>query len=157
MNKTRKSEILYNRAKGRFITVTASEETELKKYKVDFGEGDFYSTKANINGYITAVDKGYRKSFYDWCMDNGKADRRQRGTSKKELKQGDNQASFGVSIFGGVLWGCVINLLSDAGGAASVFLGVILTIILYKSSRKMAAFTVILLPLILLAVLGTYL
>ena len=53
MNKARKTELLYQKAKGRPMNITEKERRELSRYRVRANEGSFYATKANISAYVT--------------------------------------------------------------------------------------------------------
>ena len=56
MDKARKIDILYKRAKGQPTNATKAELSELRKYKVDRDEDDTITTRANIKAYVEAVD-----------------------------------------------------------------------------------------------------
>lgn len=68
MRKTDKVNILYRIASGEYVQLSSDERRELGKYRVD-NVGKPLNTKTNVSQYVTAVDNGYRKSFYDWCLD----------------------------------------------------------------------------------------
>lgn len=156
MNKARKVDLLYKKAKGQNMNASAEEVHEMKKYKVDCGENSFYATKANISQYVTAVDNGYRLSFYDWCMNNKKADRRRKGSSEEDIAGFNREQSAAAIFIGWLIWGIAIYWMLH--GAMSVgacaIAGAIVSVILLKCSRKNAAFTVFLLPIILAVLFG---
>ena len=153
MTKTRKIDLLYRRAKGQHTNASPQEAAELKRYKVDFGEGNFYSTKANISDYVTAVDcQGCRISFYDWCMNEGRADQRRRGSSKKEIA--DSQRGFGAGLMfvGAITWGMsIFIILGQALNAIPcMVIGAVISFVIGRMSRKFSLFNAVLLPIILM-------
>lgn len=155
MNKTRKIELLYKIAKGQAVNITERERRELSRYRVRENEGSFYTTKANIRAYVTAVDSGFRISFYDWCMNNNKADRRRRGSSEAAMERSNQENSMAVMGMGWLIWGMALYWMLQENvsvGACAVF-GAIISAALYKCARRAAAFTLFALP-IALAVLA---
>ena len=84
MTNTRKVQLLYQKAHGQGMSATPAEQRELRKYKVDTDDGN-WATKANISAYVKAVDGGYHLSFYDYCRNHQKGDRRRKGHSEKEM------------------------------------------------------------------------
>lgn len=150
MNKSRKIELLYRKAKGQRIDADASEIQQLRKYKVDAGDGN-YATKANIASYVSAVDSGCRLSFYDWCMNNLKADRRRKGSSENEMAATNRGNNFNAIFVGWLIWGIAIYWIFNGAitaGACAVA-GAIVSIILYNKSRRSAPFTLYILPIVL--------
>ena len=86
MNRARKVDLLYRRAKGQSMNATQAEVQELARYKVRSGENQRLATKTNIESYVRAVDSGSCKvSFEDYCWNNGKADRRRKGGSEEAI------------------------------------------------------------------------
>lgn len=150
MNKTRKIELLYQRAHGQGANIGAEEQKELRKYKVSSSDG-YYATKANIRAYVGAVDEGCRLSFYDWCQNNLKADRRRKGSSEREMAQDNRMQGVGAILLGWLEWGIAIYWMFHgaipAGSCAVV--GAIISVILYRLNRSMIVFTLFLLPIIL--------
>ncbi|MCI9023904.1 MAG: hypothetical protein HFG92_05585 [Dorea sp.] len=150
MNKTAKVDILYKKAMGQQVNISPEEKQELSKYKVS-RTGKPYTTKENIKQYITAVDQGYSKAFYDWCIENRKGDSRTKAGKAEAIKSYSRSQNFGIMAIGWLFWGIAIywtaggrlsaNVCAIAGAAASVML--------YRMKREMVAFTCILLPLIL--------
>lgn len=158
MNKIRKIELLYQKAKGQKMNASSDEMRELRKYKIDAREQSFYTTKANIRDYIEAVDnRACRLSFYDWCMNNKKADRRRKNSSEKDITSFNRGQDMSVIFIGWLIWGVAIywmfNGSMQVGGCA--FLGAIVALILFKCARKLAMFTLVILPIILAVVFGS--
>ena len=151
MNKTRKVDLLYAKAKGQASNATTQELLELKKYRVASNEESFYVTKANISAYVTAVDKGYPLSYYDWCVSNGKADRRRKGSSEEAIKSNDKSNTIGAVVAGFFLWALAIYWLTNGAisPVASLVIGAVVSLVLFKLSRKAAGFTLVFLPIIL--------
>jgi len=153
MNKSRKEELLYKKAKGQFLNISTEEQKELKPYKVDRTDASF-ATHSNIKEYIVAVDKGCKISFYDWCMNNCKADRRVNGASKEEMISRKRGEVIAAAAFGWLSWGAAVYWMFNGRlsvGACSI-VGAIISIILYKRAREWVMFTLFLLPIILAAV-----
>ena len=152
MNKTRKIDILYKRAHGQYVDVTSEENRELRKYKVDSGDSSI-ATKANIRAYVNQVDKGYRLSFYDYCCNNLKGDRRRKGGKASEIKAFNRDQSLGAMFMGWLFWGVALFWMFDKSQSVGscAIMGAIVSVILLKCSRKYAGFTLILLPVILMA------
>ncbi|MBE5946322.1 MAG: hypothetical protein E7259_05155 [Lachnospiraceae bacterium] len=157
MTKSRKIDILYKKAKGQRYEATPAELRELYPYKVDVREGDFYTTRANITNYVTAVDNGCRLSFYDWCMNNKRADMRRKGSSEVAMTARNNE-KFGSAIFVGWLtWGMAIYWIFEAQmsvGACAV-IGAVISYFFIRTARKNAGFLIIVLPLALLCIFGS--
>lgn len=158
MNKTQKINLLYQKAKGQSLNITSEEKNELRKYKIDAGSDALHVTKANIGAYVNAVDNdGCRLSFYDWCMNNNKADRRRKGGSKEELASFNRSQSAGVIFVGWLTWGLAIYWMFH--GALSVgkcaVAGAIVALVIFKCARKWAGFTLILLPIILTVIFAS--
>lgn len=159
MNKTRKIDLLYRKAKGQGFNASPEEIRELRKYKVEAGADASYATKANIRDYVTAVDGGACfGSFYDWCMNNKRADRRRRGSSEKEIASFNRSQSMGAAFLGWLTWGVAIYWIFDERISVNqcAVLGAIVSILLQRYSRKWAAFTLFLLPLILVSVIASF-
>ena len=157
MKKARKVELLYKKAKGISINMSLEETMELRKYKVETKEGDFYTTKSNIKNYIEAVDNGTRLSFYDWCMNNNKADRRRKGASVEEMKHSSKELGLATMFFGWLTWGMAIYWIFQENlsvGVCAIF-GAVISVILCKSSRRNAVLTVFVLPLLIAAIFGS--
>lgn len=154
MKKDRKIELLYRKAKGQAWNASQAEIRELQRYKVDADDG-YYATKANISAYVTDVDNGrWNHSFYDWCRENKKADRRRKGSSEAEMEQFNSAQNKSVVIIGGFIWGIALYWILQESVSAVVCLviGALIALGLFKISRKQAMFTVIGLPIILAAV-----
>ena len=156
MTKTRKAEILYKRAHGQYVNESADEKRELKKYKVSEYDRD-YATKSNINAYITAVDKGCHISFYDWCKNNYKMDRRRKGSSEREMADQNFADGIGAILLGWLFWGMAIYWMLDGSSTAGscVIMGAIVSVILQRLNRRWIGYTLFLLPIILTAVFGS--
>ncbi len=155
MTKDRKVELLYRRARGESLNLTNQEQIELRKYKVSMNESSFYVTKANIQDYVSAVDRGSYQTFSDWCQDHMRADRRRRGSSEKAMAAENSRQKLNVAWFGWLVWGLALYWLF--GGAlhvlGSAILGIGASLGTFKLfGRKAAPFTQILLPVILMAV-----
>ena len=157
MTKNRKIELLYKKAKGKRLDATKMELQEINHYRVGFGEGDFYTTKNNIRDYVNAVDKlGCKISFYDWCMNNNRADRRRKGGSEQAVANSNSEANMAVMLLGWVTWGMAIYWMFQemlSVGICAV-LGAIISRFLYKRSRVNAMGTVILLPIFIAVFFG---
>lgn len=157
MTKTRKVELLYKKARGQKMNATPEELRELKKYKVDFNEVELYVKKANISAYVSAVDNnGFRRSFYDFCRDNRVADRRRKGSSEEDIAGYDKDQGIGLIFLGWLTWGIAVYWMFH--GALSVgtcaIMGIIISLCLFRFSRKWVAWTVFILPLVLAAIFG---
>ena len=155
MNKTRKANLLYQQAHGQEINVKPEERSELKKYRVCADDGN-YSTRANIDAYIKAVDGGYRLSFYDWCMNNHKADRRRKGSSEREMAANNRDNAIGAMFLGWLVWGLAVYWIFHGSLSAGVcaILGAVVSVILLRLNRQLVGFTLIILPIILIVVFG---
>lgn len=156
MNKTRKVELLYKIAKGEGGSVSPQERKELKKYKVDDYESSFCVTKKNISEYVTAVDNGSRLSFYDWCLNNGKADRRRRGSSKEDIKKVNIHNTFVIIIAGSFPWLMAISAMSRGAlsNGACIMFAAIISAVLYNIGRKVSFLTLFILPVILTTIVA---
>ncbi len=154
MTKARKVDLLYEKAKtGTIQHATPEELREIRKYAVGNSP---HATKKNLAEYVAVVDKGYRLSFYDWCMNNGKADRRRRFSSKEDIAAINREENKGVLFFGWLTWGIALYQLSKGAASieASAIIGMVISLILYKCARRYAAFTIILLPIVIAAILS---
>lgn len=155
MNNARKITLLYQKAHGQGMNATLEEQRELKKYKVTADDG-YYATKKNISDYVRAVDSGYYLSFYDWCQNNHKADRRRKGSSEREMASANREQGIGVMMFGWLIWGIAIYWIFHGSltvGACAIA-GAVISVILLRINRRLAGFTLILLPAILVVVFG---
>lgn len=156
MTKAKKIDALYKIAHGQNVSLTAAEQRELKKYKVDQYDGN-HATRKNIAEYVNDVDKGYPLGFYDWCMNKLKGDRRRKGSSEQEIRSFNREQSISVALWGWLIWGIAIYWIF--GGALTAgncaILGIIVSVILFKLNRGLAGFTLFLLPAILAVVFGT--
>lgn len=157
MTKARKVELLYRKANGQDWNASPDEAKELRRYKVDANEGSFISTKTNIAAYVTAVDNGYRLAFYDWCMENKKADRRRKNSDQESMTRFNSNQNKAVVFIGWLMWGIAIYwiLQEMVPAAGCAVIGAVIALLLFKIARKLAAFTLILLPLMLAAYFGT--
>lgn len=155
MNKTQKIDALYKIAHGQQVSFTTEEQRELRKYKVVGDDGN-YATKSNIAQYVKAVDEGYPLAFYDWCKNNLKADRRRKGSSEREMAANNRWDGAGAMMVGWLIWGMAIYWI--CGGALTVgccaVAGAVISAILLHLNRKLAGFTLLLLPIILIVVFG---
>lgn len=158
MNRTRKVDLLHKVAHGQGFQGSAEEKRELKKYKVTSGDGR-YATKANLSAYISEVNSGYRLSFYDWAMNNCKADRRRKGSSEAEMAQFNRDQGISVVLMGWLIWGIAIYWMfhGSLGVGACAVAGAVVALILFKIARNAAGFTQILLPCILAVIFFKYL
>lgn len=155
MNKARKVDLLYKIAHRQSVNITAAEQKELRKYKV-YEDDANYATKSNLSSYVNEVDKGYRLSFYDWCQNNYKADRRRKGSSQREMAANNRDNSISAMLLGWLVWGMAIYWMFK--GALSVgacaIAGAIVAAILLHLNRRMAGFTLFLLPIIIAVIFG---
>lgn len=151
MTKARKVEILYRIAKGQSSNASREELQEIRKYKVIAGENVNYVTRANITNYVSAVDNGYRLSFYDWCANNLQGDRRRKGGSASEICADNKNKSIATVLMGWLVWGIAIYWM--LGGEVSVgacaIIGAVVAYILQKCFRRWAMFTLFILPIII--------
>lgn len=157
MTDTRKIELLYQKAHGQKMDASPAEQRELSKYKVSVDDGN-YATKNNIRAYVKAVDSGScRLPFYDWCYNNHRGDRRRKGHSEKAMADTNKEKTLAAMFTGWLFWGVAIYWL--AGQTLSVgvcaIAGAITAAILLRMNRKLAGFTLILLPAIILAVIAS--
>lgn len=149
MTLARKEQLLYQKAHGQGMDASPAEQRELRKYKVDAGDGA-WATKSNLRAYIKAVDGGYHLSFYDYCQNNHKGDRRRKGHSEKEMASDNREKSIGVILIGWLTWGVAIYWVTGQAlpvGMCAIA-GAIVSVILYRLNRGLAGFTLIFLPLI---------
>ena len=156
LNKARKVELLYKKARGQKSDATREELIALQRYKVEFKEGDFYTTKGNIWDYINAVDNGTRLTFYNWCIENRKADRRYAGSSESAIAADDRGSKIAAMSMGWLTWGVAIYWIfreSLSVGVCAV-IGAVISLLVMKCMREKAGFMVFLLPLILAAIFG---
>ena len=157
MDKTTKVNILYKIARGEFVNLSPAEKRELDKYRVS-GAGTTFATKININAYVSAVDKqGYRKSLYNWCIENEKGDRRTKAGRAESLRSFKRNQGMASALLGCLLWGVALYWIF--GGALSVgacaIMGSIVAFILNKANRETTGFSCLLLPCILAAIFGS--
>ena len=155
MTNTRKEQLLYQKAHGQGINASPEEKRELRKYKVDTDDGN-YATKANIRAYIKAVDSGYHLSFYDYCCNNRKGDRRRKGHSEKEMASNNREQTISVMLIGWLIWGVALYWIfrgNQSVGACAI-MGAIISAVLRQVSRKWAWFTCFLLPCVIAAIAG---
>ncbi len=150
MNKARKVDLLHKVAHGYGFQGSAEEKRELKKYKVT-QEDSYHATKANLSAYVSAVDSGYRLSFYDWAMNNCKADRRRKGSSEAELAQFNKNQGISVIFMGWLIWGIAIYWMfhGSLGVGTCALAGAIIAFILFRLARNWAVITQIFLPIII--------
>lgn len=155
MNTARKVQLLYQKAHGQGMNASPEELRELKKYKVTAGDGNL-ATKKNIQDYTKAVDGGYPLSFYDWCQNNLRADRRRKGSSEREMASNNREATIGTMLFGWLTWGLAIYWVAGQtlSVGASAIAGAVLSAVLYHLNRRLAGFTLFLLPIIIMVVAG---
>ena len=160
MTHSRKVELLYRRAKGQGSNASPAEFAELRAYRVSAGEGDFYTTKANISAYVKAVDnQGCRISFYDWCMNNNRADHRRKGSGKAAMKSANRNFSFGLMFVGFITWGfAVMSVLGNVlSPGLCLILGAVIAVVIGRSSRQASLFNTFLLPIIIAVLASEYL
>lgn len=150
MNKARKVDLLHKVVHGYGFQGSAEEKRELKKYKVT-QEDSYHATKANLSAYVSAVDSGYRLSFYDWAMNNCKADRRRKGSSEAELAQFNKNQGISVIFMGWLIWGIAIYWMfhGSLGVGTCALAGAIIAFILFRLARNRAVITQIFLPIII--------
>lgn len=152
MTKSQKIEILYKKAKGIRTKLTNEEAIELSRYRVELREGDFYTTKANIRDYVNAVDnEGCLLPFYDWCMNNNRADRRRRGGSEEALAKSNKERDKGIMFGGFFFWGIAIYWTFQETISILIcgIIGAVITLFLYKLNRKNSTFKLVWLPLLI--------
>ena len=152
MNKTRKVELLYKKAKGMKLEATPEELGYLVRYKVRDDEGSFYTTKSNIKQYVDAVDKdGCRLPFYDWCMNNNKADKRRKGSSVEEMEQSNKEGNFSAIFIGWLTWGAAIYwaFQETLGVGACAIIGAVISVVLFKNDRRKSVAKLIVIPFLI--------
>lgn len=155
MTNTRKEQLLYQKAHGQGMNASPAEQRELRKYKVDTDDGN-YATKANIRAYIKAVDGGYPLSFYDYCRNNRKGDRRRKGHSEEEMASSNREQTIAVMMMGWLVWGVALYWIfrgSQSVGSCAI-MGAIISAVLQRVSRKWAGVTCFLLPCVIAAIAG---
>lgn len=155
MTKSRKVELLYKKAKGQSLHATKEELRELKQYKIESSEGSFYTTKSNVREYVNAVDnQGYQLSFYTWCINNSKADRRKSGASEKEMKQSSIGQEIACMLLGSATWGHTIHEIFQGILSSTIctILGACLSVFLCKCFREKVGNMIIGLPILLLVI-----
>lgn len=146
MTKSKKIELLYNIAKGNPVNISTAERKELKKYKVEYGEYEFYTTKKNIAAYVEAVDRGNILAFRDWCRNNGHADRRRAGSDKSSMRKDLREELLSWAFGGSILW--IICLGTLKGSLEGVLLpAALISVFLCAISRKYVQVTNGILPL----------
>ena len=149
MTKARKVEILYRMAKGHATDASLQELQELRKYKVSAGADADYATRANITNYVSAVDNGYRLSFYDWCANNLQGDRRRKGGSAEEIAATNKAQSNATVFMGWLVWGIAIYWILGGKAAVGVcaIIGAVVAFVLQRCFRRGAMFTLFILPI----------
>lgn len=155
MNKNTKVTFLYQIAHGH--QVSAEKQRELKKYKV-YADDANYATRANLAAYVNEVDsKGCRLSFYDWCMNNCKMDRRRKGSSEREMAANNRDMGIGAMMLGWLIWGMAIYWMFHGTLTVGVcaVAGAVVSAILLRLNRRLAGFTLFLLPIILTVIFGS--
>lgn len=155
MNNSRKVNLLYQKAHGQSVDASPAERRELKKYRVSSSDSKF-ATRANVSDYVKAVDNGYQLSFYDWCMNHHKADRRRKGSSVEEIKSANLSGGIGAILLGWLTWGLAIYWMCHGRMDVSscAIAGAIVSVILVRINRRQIVFTLLLLPLILAVIFG---
>lgn len=152
MTTDRKVDLLYKRAKGQNIQCTQEERKELGKYKVECGEESFYTTKSNIKEYVRAVDKeGFKRSFYDWCMDNNKADKRRIGSDEKSMQARQKELGLGVVLFGAITWGLAIYWFceEEVPVGTCAMGGMVIAYVLSRWKRRWTEITLFVIPILI--------
>ena len=151
MTQAQKIDLLYRKAKGESVSMTASEKNELRKYKVTGREDDLFVTKKNIGDYVRAVDNGSHQTFLDYCNNERKADRRRKGSSESEIAWSDNTNSLAMILVGWFTWGiCLYWIFKGAMsvGVAAI-LGAVIAFVISKFARGKAGVLVFILPIVL--------
>lgn len=155
MNNTRKVTLLYQKAHGQRIDASPEEKRELRKYSVSSGDGN-YATKANISAYVKDVDNGYRLSFYDWCRNKHKADRRRKGSSENEMACANKEEGMNSALLGWLIWGIALYWMfhGELEVVTCAIAGAVISVVLRTLNRRMAPYTLFLLPIVLAVVFG---
>lgn len=158
MTKARKVDILYRMAKGQRTDASSEELMELRKYKICAGDDANCATRANITNYVAAVDNGYRLSFYDWCANNLQGDRRKKSGRTASIARANKEQSFGSVFVGWLVWGLALYWIFDGAISAAVcaIMGAVVAFVLQRCSRRLAGFTLIILPIILAVIFALY-
>ncbi len=158
MDKARKIDILYKRAKGQPTNATKAELSELRKYKVDRDEDDTITTRANIKAYVEAVDQGSRRSFDDWCKDKRKGDKRYNSGKAKGMDSYDKEKVLANIFVGWLFWGMAIYWLRKGtvpAGSCAVA-GIVISAVVFFAKRKWSPVTNLALPLAIALLAYTY-
>lgn len=150
MTKSRKIDLLYNIAKGNSVNISTDERKELRKYKINScGEYAFYSTKKNIAAYVEAIDKGStRLAFWDWCINNGYADKRRAGSDKASMSKENRSYVLSWALGGSLMWLIFLGTVTGDVGASIIPAALISAFVSFVS-RKHVEFINSLLPIIL--------
>ena len=151
MTKARKIDVLYRMAKGQPTDASLEELQELRKYKVSARADADIATRANITNYVSAVDNGYRLSFYDWCANNLQGDRRRKSGRAEEIASANKAQSTATIFIGWLVWGIAIYWMFGGSipvGACAV-IGAAVSFVLQRCFRRWALFTVIILPIVI--------
>lgn len=99
----------------------------------------------------------YLLAFDTWCQTHLKADRRRKGSSEKDMAADNRDNTIGSMMMGWLIWGLTIYWIFGgtftAGNCAVA--GAIVSAILRRLNRRLSAFTLFLLPIILMVVFGS--
>lgn len=157
MTRKRKENLLYKMAKGQPCDATLEELQELRKYKVDSEWDEKLATHDTISKYISAVDNGYRLSFYDWCKNNLQGDRRRTSGKVDYIASENKSESMAAVSLGWLLWGLAVywGAKEQMSVGSCAVAGAIISYILQKCFRKQAFFTLFILPCILAVLFAT--
>ena len=157
MTKARKVDLLYNIAKGSSTDATSAELRELKKYTVDRCEVKKFVKRDNISKYVSAVDGGFKRSFYDFCVENRLSDRRRKGSSEEAIGKDDKNLGIAWVLIGWLTWGVAVYYILGGkvpSGIAAIIGGVV-SLVICKRGRKSAMFTIFILQIVIISILAS--
>lgn len=157
MTKARKIDILYRMAKGQATNAMPEEIQELRRYKVSAGADSDWATRTNITNYVTAVDNGCLLSFYDWCANNLQGDRRRKSGRAEEIAASNRAQSTATILAGWLVWGVAIYWMFQGSLSVRIcaVIGAVVAFLLQKCARRLAGFTLFILPIVLAALFGS--
>lgn len=156
LNKTRKIQLLYQKAHGKQFDASPKELQELKKYRISKDDIK-YATKRNITDYVDAVDNGScHLPFLDWCWNNYRADKRRKGSSEEEMANTNTWDGIASVALGWLIWGVAFYWMFQERVPANAcgVLGAVVSIIITRVNRRRGIFLLFGLPIILSTIFG---
>ena len=108
-----------------------------------------------MSEYVPACDRGEMRDFYNWCMVNGKGDRRYTYGKQEYLKDIRQNHSLAGLFMGAFSWGILLN--GVLGGSVSIVMccviGAVIGFVLMNVSRQNSFALNFAVPILLFAVL----